>query len=90
MHHNDELIGQVTLFIYNYECFADRPYIKRSCWGTSASDQLGWSMLHFAANKGCQTVSSIVANNNQSSSTLHEHFRSTAQYQVKRMKLIPS
>jgi hypothetical protein len=87
MRHKDELIGQATLFISNNDCYVDSLHIKRSYWGKGASDQLGWSMLHYAKNRGCQTVSGMVAYKNRPSSALLERFWSTAQYQVKRLTL---
>jgi len=87
MRHNDELIGQVTLFTSAKECYVDSIYVKRSFWGTSAADQLGQSLLNYADNKGCQTVSGTAASNNRASCALMERFGLAPQYRIKRLIL---
>lgn len=87
MHHNDELIGQATLFISDKECYVDSIYVKRSYWGTGAADKLTQSLFNYAKTKGCQTVLGTAASNNQASRALMERFGLVAQYQIKRMLL---
>ena len=87
MRHKDELIGQVTLYINQSECYVDSIYVKRTYWGTGAADKLGQSLLDFAKTKGCQTVSGMAAFNNQARRDLMERFGLVARYQVKRMIL---
>jgi hypothetical protein len=87
MRHKDALIGQVTLFITQSECYVDSIYVKRTYWGTGAADKLTQSLFNFAKTKGCQTVSGMAAFNNQASRALMERFGLVARYQVKRMIL---
>lgn len=87
MHHNDQLIGQVTLFISDRECYVDSIYVTRSYWGTGAADTLTRSLFDYAKTKECRTVSGTAASNNQASRALMERFGLVAQYQVKRMSL---
>jgi hypothetical protein len=87
MRYKDELIGQVTLFISQQECYVDSIYVKRSYWGTGAADKLGQYLLNYATTKECQTISGTAASNNRASCALMERFGLVAQYQVKRMTL---
>ena len=85
MRHGEELIGQVTLFISQSECYVDSIYVKRSYWGTGAADKLTQSLFNYAKNNECQTVSGTAASNNRASRSLMERFGLAAQHQVKRM-----
>ena len=85
MRNGDELIGQVTLFISQSECYVDSIYVKRSYWGTGAADKLTQSLFNYAKNNACQTVSGTAASNNRASRSLMERFGLIAQHQVKRM-----
>jgi hypothetical protein len=87
MRHGDELIGQVTLFISQSECYVDSIYVKRSYWGTGAADKLTQSLFNYAKNNECQTMSGTAASNNRASRSLMERFGLAAQYQIKRMFL---
>jgi RimJ/RimL family protein N-acetyltransferase len=87
MFHKDALIGQVTLFITQSECYVDSIFVKRSYWGMGAADKLTQSLFDYAEKKGCQTVSGTAASNNQASRALMERFGLVAQYQVKRVLL---
>jgi RimJ/RimL family protein N-acetyltransferase len=87
MRYKDELIGQVTLFISQQECYVDSIHIKRSYWGSGAADKLGQCLLDYAQTKECQTISGTAASNNRASRALMERFGLVAQYQVKRMLL---
>jgi len=87
MFYKAELIGQVTLFIYQRECYVDSIYVKRTYWGTGAADKLTQSLFNYAKTEGCQTVSGAAAINNHASRALMERFGLVAQYQVKRMIL---
>jgi GNAT superfamily N-acetyltransferase len=87
MRHNNELIGQCSLFISDEECYVDSIYVRRSYWGTGAADKLTQSLFDYAEKKGCQTVSGTAASNNQASRALMERFGLVAQYQVKRVLL---
>jgi len=87
MRHNNELIGQVSLFISDKECYVDSIYVKRSYWGTGAADKLTRSLFNYAERKGCQTVSGTAASNNQASRALMDRFGLVAQHQAKRMLL---
>ena len=87
MRHNNELIGQCSLFISDEECYVESIYVRRSYWGTGAADKLAQSLLKYVERKGCQTVSGTAASNNQASRALMERFGLVAQYQVKRMLL---
>lgn len=87
MRHNNELIGQCSLFISDEECYVDSIYVRRSYWGTGAADILTQSLFDYAEKKGCQTVSGTAASNNQASRALMERFGLVAQYQVKRVLL---
>ena len=87
MRYKDELIGQVTLFVSQQECYVDSIYVKRSYWGTGAADKLGQCLLNYAKTKDCQTISGTAASNNRASCALMERFGLVAQYQVKRMTL---
>jgi GNAT superfamily N-acetyltransferase len=87
MRHNDELIGQATLFICQGECYVDSIYVKRSYWGTGAADKLVQSLLNYAKTKGCQAVSGTASSSNRASLALMERFGLAPQYRVKRMTL---
>ena len=87
MRHNNELIGQVSLFISDKECYVDSIYVKRSYWGTGAADKLTRSLFNYAERKGCQTVSGTAASNNRASRALMERFGLVARHQVKRVLL---
>jgi predicted acetyltransferase len=87
MFHKDELIGQVTLFIHQRECYVDSIYVKRTHWGTGAADKLTQSLFNYAKTEGCQTVAGTAASNNHASRALMERFGLVAQYKVKRMIL---
>lgn len=87
MRHNNELIGQVSLFISDKECYVDSIYVKRSYWGTGAADKLTRSLFNYAEKKGCQTVSGAAASNNQASRALMDRFGLVAQHQTKRVLL---
>lgn len=83
--HEEDLIGMVTLYIYEKECYVDSIHIKRNYWGTEAADILGHSLLKYADNQGCKTVSGTSASNNRASRSLMERFGLMAIYQTKRM-----
>ncbi len=85
--HNNELIGQATLFISQRECYVDSIYVKRSYWGTGAADKLVQTLFDYAEKKGCLTVSGTAASNNQESRALMERFGLVAQYRIKRIIL---
>ena len=85
MHRCDELIGQVTLFMSQSECYVDSIYVKRSHWGTGAADKLTQSLFNYAKLNRCETVSGTAASNNRASRSLMERFGLVAQHQVKRM-----
>lgn len=85
MRRGDELIGQVTLFISQSECYVDSIYVKRSYWGTGAADKLTQSLFKYAEYNECQNVSGTAASNNRASRSLMERFGLVPQHQVKRM-----
>ena len=87
MRHNNELIGQSSLFISDEECYVDSIYVRRSYWGTGAADKLTQSLFDYAEKNGCLAVSGTAASNNQASRALMERFGLVAQHQVKRMLL---
>ena len=85
--HNNVVIGQVTLFIANIECYVDSIHIKRKYWGTGAADVLTQSLFDYAKNHECDIVSGNAASNNWGSRRLMERFGLTAQHQTTRMAL---
>lgn len=87
MRHKNELIGQVSLFISDKECYVDSIYVQRSHWGTGAADKLTWSLFNYEERKGCQTIPGTAASNNQASRALIERFGLVAQHQAKRVLL---
>lgn len=85
--HNKALIGQVTLFIFNKECYVDSIFIKRNYWGIGAADVLTQSLFDYAKNHDCDIVSGTAASNNWGSRRLMERFGLIAQHQTTRMVL---
>ncbi len=85
--HNKALIGLVTLFLFNKECYVDSILIKRRYWGTGAADVLTQSLFDYAKNHDCDIVSGSSASNNWGSRRLMERFGLVAQYQTARMAL---
>lgn len=85
--HNNAVIGQVTLFIANKECYVDSIYIKRKYWGTGAADVLTQALFDYAKNYGCDIVSGTAASNNWASRRLMERFGLVAQHQTTRIAL---
>lgn len=85
--HNNLLIGQVTLFLSNKECYVDSIFIKRKYWGTVAADVLTQSLFDYAKDHDCDTVSGTAASNNWGSRRLMERFGLVAQHQSTRMIL---
>jgi ribosomal protein S18 acetylase RimI-like enzyme len=87
MRHNDQVIGQVTLFLSKKECYVESIYVKRSYWGMGAADKLTQSLFNYARTKGCETVSGTAASNNRASCALMERFGLVAQHRIQRMVL---
>ena len=87
MQHNSALIGQVTLFIADKECYVDSIFVKRKYWGTGAADVLTRSLFAYAKNHDCETISGVAASNNWGSQRLMERFGLVAQHQTIRMVL---
>ena len=85
--HDKALIGQVTLFLSNKECYVDSIYIKRKYWGTGAANVLTQSLFDYAKNHGCVIVSGVASSNNWGSRRLMERFGLVAQHQTTRMVL---
>lgn len=85
--HDKALIGQVTLFLTNKECYVDSIYIKRKYWGTGAANVLTQSLFDYAKSHCCDIVSGVAASNNWGSRRLMERFGLVAQHQTTRMVL---
>ncbi|MFY9348570.1 MAG: GNAT family N-acetyltransferase [Orrella sp.] len=87
MHKDSTLIGQVTLFVDNKDCYVDSIYVKRRYWGTGAADVLTQTLFAYAEKHGCETISGVAASNNWASRGLMARFGLVAQHQTTRMVL---
>ncbi len=67
-----QLAGYLSSWINDGDCYVDSLVVARRCWGADASEVLARSVQHFAAARGCATLSAKTSSSNQAVNRLME------------------